>query len=698
MPFPVVYFWRQVPFLRYLVPLIAGIVIQWHGQLPIAALWMLAGIAFIFTLSFFAVPFFKRYKLSWLNGAYASVLFISIGALLAWYHDIRNSNRWFAKHYSQNFSIVVSLDEPLVEKTRSFKADASVRYVLINNQVNPVKGKVILYFRKDSLLPELDYGSMIVLNKSLQEIRNSGNPGGFDYKRYALFQDITHQAYLKPDEFQILNKRQTNLFQRLFYPAREKVLSVLRKNIKGDKEAGLAEALLIGYKNDLDKTLVQSYTNTGVVHVIAISGLHIGLIYGLLALLLKPLRKTRYARWLTPLLIIAGLWAFSWLAGGQPSVLRSAVMFTCIALGQSFGRNTSIYNTLAFSAFILLCYNPYWLWDVGFQLSYAAVLSIVIFMKPVYNWFYIKNKILDFFWKLNAVTLAAQILTLPVSLYHFHQFPGSFWLTNFLAVPLSSLILVGEILLCIVSFVPPLALLFGKILAWLIWVMNSYIERIEELPFALWDGLQISFIQMILLFGFAAGMGYWLLEKVKRGVVAALVCLLVFAVLRSYSFIVASRQKKIIVYNVPQHRAIDFIDGRHYLFTGDSDLVADDFARNFHLKPSRVLHRIGPTEEINDLFKGSNYMVYKSKMILLVDRAIYFNKPEERKAIDLLIISKNPGLYIPILSHAFNIKQVVFDGSVPFWKLPYWKSDCDSLHIPYHDVNEKGAFVMHLDR
>src|SRR5205814_10361966 len=155
------------------------------------------------------------------------------------------------------------------------------------------------------------------------------------------------------------------------------------------------------------------------------------------------------------------------------------------------------FNPLAFFAFVLLCINPYWLWDLGFQLSYAAVLSILIFFKPIYNWFYVKNKVLDFIWKLNAVSIAAQLLTTPFSIYHFHQFPNFFLLTNFIAVPLSSLIVLGEILLGVVSFIPVIATFIGKILSWLIWIMNSYIERIEILPFSLWDGLQISILQTI---------------------------------------------------------------------------------------------------------------------------------------------------------------------------------------------------------
>jgi len=378
-------------------------------------------------------------------------------------------------------------------------------------------------------------------------------------------------------------------------------------------------------------------------------------------------------------------------------VLRSAVMFTCIVIAQNFSRKTSIYNTLAFSAFILLCYDPYWLWDAGFQLSYAAVLSIIIFMRPIYNLFYVKNKLLDMVWKLNAVTLAAQILTTPISIYHFHQFPVYFLLTNFVAVPLSSIIVLGEILLCAVSFLPSVALFVGKILSWLITLMNSYVERVESLPYSLWEGMQINIVQAILLIIFIACIGLWLIEKIKRGFVIALVSLAGFFIIRSYSFMHAASQEKIIVYNVSQHSAIDFIRGRNYLFHGDTSFLIDDFARNFHLEPARVLNRISLVRGLKDLFAGDKYAVYKNTKILLLDKATSFSPNGDKPVIDLLIVSKNPELYMSKLANAFHIKQVVFDGSVPFWRLKYWKKDCDSLHIPYHDVSEKGAFVMNLN-
>ncbi|MFI5132942.1 MAG: ComEC/Rec2 family competence protein, partial [Chitinophagales bacterium] len=614
-----------------------------------------------------------------------------------WYNDIRHERQWLGNFYKETDELVASLDEPPVEKTKSVKANATVAFLIENGKRIPVKGKIILYFQKDSLPQGLAYGSQIVFTKPLQEIKNSGNPGGFDYKQYCLFQKITHQVYLKPGEFTLLPSKNENRFNKFLYTIREKVITIIRKYIPGEREQGLAEALLIGYKDDLDRNLVQSYTNTGVVHIIVIAGLHLGVIYWVLLLLTRPLKKRKKLKWLRPVVILSGLWLFSLATGAHVPVMRSTVMLTFIVLAESIDRKSSVYNTFAASAFLLLCYNPFWIWDVGFQLSYAAVVSIVTFTPSIYNWFYIKNKALDFIWKLNAVSIAAQLLTLPFSIYHFHQFPNYFLLTNFVAVPLALVILLGEIFLCVISFIPFIAIVAGKLLSWLIRLMNTYIERIENLPGSLWDGLQISILQTVLLFVFVAGAGFWLMEKSKPGLKASLIGLLGFIALRSYSFLQMNQQKKIIVYNVPQQQAIDVIDGRNYFFLGDSSLLEDDFPRNFHLKPSRILYRIAVTTAPDDFHPHDKYITCGQKRIMLIDEPVSFVKSKNRQPVDLLVISKNPKIYISRLVNSFEIKQIVFDGSVPAWRLNYWKKDCDSLHIPYYDVNEKGAFVMKLN-
>jgi competence protein ComEC len=693
MPATKAHLWHYAPFIRLLFPLMAGIYVQWC--LPFSLLFLLLSCTFLFVavILYFFLPDKRKFQFNSINGLLINLLLFFTGACLAWEKDIRHNKDWIGQTNQKADYLVVTLLEPLVEKQNSFKALAEVDFISIGKKKQEANGKIIVYFKKDSLITNLDYGSQIVFTKPLQEIKNSGNPGSFNYRQYCLQQGISHQVYLTDEELALLPEKNKTFVPNFLFETRDEVINILRKFIPGEKEQGLAEALLIGYKDDLDKNLVQSYSNTGVVHIIAISGLHLGLIYWLLLILTKPIRNKKNMAWLRFLIIVAALWIFSLLAGAGPSVLRSAVMFTCIAFGEVLNKKSSIYNTLALSAFLLLVWNPFWLWDVGFQLSYTAVLSIVIFFKPIYNWFYIENKAIDWFWKLNALTLAAQILTLPISIYHFHQFPVLFIFANLLAVPLSSLIVIGEILLITCSFITPIATLLGWLLQQMILFMNFYIERLNSVSFAVWNSLSISIFQTIFLLGFVCSIVFWFIEKYIKAIWPALICLSSFFALRSLSFIDAYKQKELIVYNVPRHQAIDIIDGRKYLFLGDADLQKDDFIRNFHLQPSRILHRVTPIETAPKTIK--NLEILNQKLIL-IDSAVSFKRRDQKIMANLIVLSKNPKLYISHLNDVFTIRQIVIDGSVPAWKAKLWKKDCDSLHVPCHDVSEKGAFVMKL--
>jgi competence protein ComEC len=690
------HFSKGNPMVRVFIFIAAGILWQWYQPFS-WFLWcslLLGSLILLPALYFF--PLSIQYKYSWCSGILLFTGCVATGALLTWKQDIRNDKNWFANVTAPDCQMVFTLKEDLVEKANSFKAVAAADTIICGNALQKIDGKIILYFSKDSLLPPLQYGSIIILKKSEQEIKNSGNPGAFDFKRFCLFQGVTHQVYLKPGDYAVIPGRETSSLVTFLNLLREKVLTILKANIGGKKELGLAEALLIGYKDDVDKELVQSYSNTGVVHIIAISGLHLGLIYGLLLIILKPLKRKKIFRWLHPVIILSVLWLFSFLAGAQPSILRSAVMFSCLILGETLSRKSSIYNTLAFSALLLLCINPFWLWDVGFQLSYSAVLSIFIFMKPIYHLFYIRNKLLDVIWKINAVTIAAQILTVPLTIYHFHQFPVYFMLTNLLAVPLSSAILLGEITLCATFYLPWFPRLLGDLVSRAIGCMNAYVERIETLPLSVWDGFQVSALQAVLLYVFIAGIGCWLINKVRTGIIMGLTAFLLFAVIRCHAFLVAKKQSCIVIYNIPHSRAIDLFSGSQHYFVGDSSLLLNNVAINFHLKPTRVLYRVLP-EMTAPFNMNDRPLVFNRKNILLIDRNWSDAMPGTTQTLDLLVISQNPGFHLSTFAEQFTVRQVVCDASVPGPKKKYWKKDCLELGIPFHDVSEEGAFVMNLN-
>ena len=556
------------------------------------------------------------------------------------------------------------------------------------------KGNILIYFEKDSLSSSIQYGDQLLIFKSLQPVRNSGNPGSFDFQRYCAFRNTYHQVYLKQGEYITMKIKNDNVLKKFLFKIRAIIISILKKNISGNKEAGLAEAMLIGYKDDLDKNLVQAYSNTGVVHIIAISGLHLALIYWLLNLLVKPLSRLRKLKWLKPVIIISGLWFFSLAAGASPSVLRAALMFSCLVMGKSLSRSSSIYNSLAASAFLLLCINPYWLWDVGFQLSYAAVLSIVLFMKPIYDRFYFKNKAIDFCWQLLSVTTAAQILTAPVCLYHFHQFPNLFLVTNLVAVPLSTTILFGEIILCVFCWFTPGAQVVGWCLSQAIRFLNSFVELAGELPFALWQGLLVSPWQVLLLYLFIASLGIWWLKQKKHMLIAGLIASLGVLSLRVLSFWNASHQQKIIVYNIPRYQCIDFIAGRNFFFKGDSAISNNESLRNFHLSPSRILHRVSKQDSLPSLYIRNDFYCFGNKLLLIVDSSL--QKPAQRLKVDLAVISNNAPVNIDQLIKYFDCQQVVIDGSNSPRKIKRWKADCVGYKVPCHSVTDEGAFVLTL--
>lgn len=683
--------WQKAPFTRLLPALAAGIILQWNLQRNVKELVLLSAATLLLVIAYGISRESIRFRFRFFNGILLYLLVALLGGLITWANDVRNDRQWAGHSTNTGWYSVAVLQEPLINKANSYKAIARLQSFIRNDSSIAASGKLILYFKKDSTKPPLDYGDRVLISKTLQPIKNGGNPGGFDYRAYSLRQGITHQVFLNGNQFIPLAGPEKNWLTQFVFDTRRAVVSHIKTYIKGEKEQGLAEALLIGYKDDLDKNLVQAYSNTGVVHIIAISGLHLGLIYWLLMMLTKPLHRKKNFNWLRILLVIGSLWLFSLLAGAQPSVLRSALMFSVIAFAELAARRTNIFNTLACSAFILLCVNPFWLWDVGFQLSYAAVLSIVLFFQPVYNWFSFSNKAIDMMWKLTAVTISAQVLTLPISIYHFHQMPLLFLFTNFFAVPLSSIILLGEILLCAVFFFPAAAGLLGSLLHSLIAIMNGYIENLDRLPFAVWNHLSISLLQTMLLIVFVTAGSFWLMEKQKNLARLSLGCLTLFLALRTSSFITAYTQRKLIVYNVPRYSAIDIISGRKFAFIGDSMLLIDDFARNFHLQPSRILHRINPdSHSAVQLFSAGG------KKVLLLDKPLPFSTASPRQPIDLLVLRKNPKLYISSLHRSFHIKQIVIDGSVPNWKAKLWQRDCDSFKIPYHNVSEKGAFEMNL--
>ena len=691
-------FWKTAPLVRLLFPLAAGIIVQWYIQFSLSylAVWLCSFFAAFLTLYFLSPT--GMYHVRRFQGLLLYLLLAGVGMLLTWQNDSRQITTWYGKNYSDSAVLIVKINEPLVEKARSYKADGMVVGIMHGGQQEAATGKLLLYFFKDSAMPLLKYGEIVLIKKRLQPIKNSGNPGAFNYQRYAAFQQVYHQLFLQPQDWVATNEVQAHWFRSFLYSSRLYVLGVLQKNIGNQQqELGIAEALLIGYKEDLDKDLVQAYSNTGVVHIIAISGLHLGLIYAVLLWLFNRLPLIKKSRHIKVILLLSCLWLFSLLTGGAASVLRSAVMFSVIVIGKYYFRQASVYNSLSASAMILLCYNPYYLWDVGFQLSYLAVLGIVALQQPLYRSLYIKSSWLRKIWQMLSVTIAAQVAAFPICIYYFHQFPNFFLFTNLLVIPLSTIILFGEILLVVVGAFGLLAAKLGWLLTYLIDGMNRVILFFSSFDFSVWDNIYANMYSTWCLYGLVAFFCAWLLHKKVRHFKIALCCLLLLTIFYAHASIRLYEQRKIVIYNVSKNQAIDFVERDKHFFVGSEPLKQEGLLQNFHLKPARIsLQATKAASSLPSLQQQNVLWQFASKKIVVLDSAVVLAPREQQLPIDILLLSHNTAISIKEALQAVKPNVVVFDASNNLWKIESWQRECEELHLRCHTVAKQGAFVLEV--
>ncbi len=687
---------RKMPFVRLLLALIIGIVLQWYLDIQPVVSLLLFAIALLTYSVFFFLPAYQRFRGQWLQGVVILTMIATTGSLLSFIKNPLHQKDNYTQVYKEGDAIVATVDETLITKPKTFKANVAVNGVYHNKVYTPVSGIIIVYFDKENIAANLDYGSQILFTKPIQDIKNTGNPGSFDYRRFLLFQGITGQANLKKNEYTILPHTETSNLQLFLNGGRHYVLQTIQTYIPGKNEQSVAEALLIGYRNDLDKQLVQSYSKTGVVHIIAISGLHLGMIYGFILLLFSRFKNKKWYRFVVPIVALAVLWLFTLLAGAVPSILRSAVTFSFIAAGMFIGRKTNIYNTLAASAFCLLVYHPYYLWDVGFQLSYTAVLGIVLFSKPIANCLYLQNRIANAVWQMMCITLSAQILTLPVILYNFHQFPVLFLFTNLLIVPLSELILFALLFLILIGKLTSLAVIAGKATGSILWLMNEVIIRTAALPFSTWSYLKTDTVQVWLLYLIIILLAVWLLYQLPRLLLYSLMLLIVLLVYTSIDVIQASQQKELIVYNIDKHHAIDILNGRQALCFYDDSLPEDITANSFYINPSHTMHRVRDGSYHSLSSAGNLEMHVNDKTFLIISKPLPRIDIKQKMKADAVILTNNARLYIGDVVKSIDCPLIIADNGTSQWKLAKWKQDCNSLGIRFHSISQNGAFIADI--
>ena len=493
--------WHLRPFLRVLFPLILGIVAAEYLPFSLISGSVVAVglVAIILFLKFkkggninyrpyFALPVMVGvFAFGWLRASLCS--------------ELTNLDYVGAKYENDTSYVVGYVAAPPIHAN---KIKVRLQLQAIGNQsdsLNNTSGMVLCYLDSSDASLNLKYGDLLVAQTKLQALSPPLNPFQIDMRTVLHFQNLHHRAFMRDGTWQKIGDAQGSQIMQIAYTMQSFCVQTIQKYIHSPDAQSVAAALIIGYVDDISDEVKQAYINTGAMHVLSVSGLHVGLLYVALDAGLRRIRsKKRWWQILRAVIEIVFIWGFSLVTGASAAVLRAAAMLSIVIVGKVFNKETDTFNVLAAAAFLLLAHNPSLAFQIGFQLSFLAVGGLLYFYKAIYSLFLIdfgvknpkkgekytffnKNSFLakaewlaDWVWGVTAVGIAAQIATLPLSLYYFHQFPMYFWLSGLMVIPLATLALWLGIVLFITAVFPPLAQIVGYCLEKIVIAMNYSLQ------------------------------------------------------------------------------------------------------------------------------------------------------------------------------------------------------------------------------
>ena len=697
-------FWSNYPFSRLLLPFLLGLILEiyfptWQFQHLFVSI-LLLGIYLLFYL----FKLSKHYSLKWVDGLMITLLFFSFGHNYVGAFSDVNKTEYYGKHLnSYKTTVLVSIREPVVEKAKSFQLKVDVLQLFDNDTLKNVSGKALIYAKKDGLSNELSYGDTLLVHAHFAEIKPPKNPGQFNYKRYLRFHQMHHQLYITENDWQLYGKNTSFSMLSFANGLRKEMLSILQQNHLEEDEFAVASALILGFRESLGDDLKLAYSSAGAMHVLAVSGLHVGIIYMVMSVLLGVFDKKKSLKYVKALLLLGVIWFYAFITGLSPSVLRASTMFSFIIIGTAINRNTNIYNTLFASAFFLLLYNPYLIMQVGFQLSYLAVIGIVYMQPKIYNLWYTRFWLLDKIWAITSVSIAAQIATFPIGLLYFHQFPNYFMLSNLVVIPAATIILALGILVLATSFIPVLSGFLGLVLNYAIKLLNWCVMSIEQLPHSLTTGISISVLESWLIYAFIILFWAFLHYKKAKLMLFGLVSL---AAVLSFDLQEDRRLKNtqgVVFYSINKATAVDFIVGNRHYFLSDSATFNDHSTMLFNVKHHWDDLDLEPpifidvnTDKFQDdyFYKNGHFIQFLDKRLLLMNDTLPLKTVKEKIELDAVLLTNNATVKIQDLTAQFEFHHLLFDASNSYKNIKTWQYFAKKDSVSYYNLSKEGAFVL----
>jgi len=681
-------FLQRTPFFRLLLPFMVGIVLYQYAELVHWGLCALFGLSLILVLLSLAIRVPKRqFQFRWLFGCGIFLFLLLLGYGLSALHEKAD----VFTHLHTKGIYRVELTSAPIEKTNSYLCKVDV-LTFFDTSWKPARGQAILYVQKDKDAAKLLFGDRLLVGTEFMSPERSLNPDAFDYAAYLKRQGIRATSYIPSGTWQVTDRNTSFSIRREADRCRNYLLDVYRKfNIRGDEFAVLA-ALTLGYTDDLQPDLRASYSATGAMHILSVSGMHVGVIYVVMAFLLGFLNKSQRQRIFKALFIMAFLWMYAFVTGLSPAVIRATLMFSFVALATCFERKSQIYNTIFMSMFLMLLYNPNFLFDVGFQLSYSAVLSILFFQPIVDKIYKPTGKINRFVWEIFSVSIAAQLGTTPFTLYYFQQFPNYFLLTNFIAIPLSSLVIYLAIALLSVSFIPYFSVAVAFALKWSLWLLNFIIVTIQNLPHSVWH-ISFDIKQTIVIFlAIFCLSGYYFTKRFTPLFVGLLSVLMacIFSLQVNYQTLTS---KRMIVYAGRKNTHVNFINrNKNYVYSTDStevERIAKTFWQNQKLEKPAFIQNTNWFQDGFACYEGCRILILTEEFLARKITSL----PLE---VDYLIIGNRLKPKIEQLLDCVHPRKVIVDKSISNWYTENIKQTCKDRQIAFYSVAEHGAYVLNI--
>ena len=674
---------KSIPFFKILLPYCIGIFFALQSD-SFSNIHLLSLVSFALVIITFLFQKFYKPILFFKKALYT--IFVNIFLfLLAFescylFNDKNNSNHYshYIRSHSQSF--IATIDEVPVISDKFMKLSVKVNVIESENTWHYAEGRTIIYVKQDSTL-KLNVGNKLYINSNFSYLNEPKNPNEFNYKEFLESKNVFHTVFAESKNISVISNSNFQLSQIGTY-IKAQLVSILRDSGLSQEAFSICSALLVGYDDEIDAEVMQSFSHSGTLHILSVSGMHTGVLYAVLIFLFSLVDKHEKYTKTKFVFVMFGLWLFVLVTGLSPSILRAALMLSLVLVGKTFYKQGNSYNTLLLSAFLLLLYNPYLIKDVGFLLSYCAVFGIM-YLYPIFQkLYYFENKILQMSWSGVLMSVSATLFTLPISLYFFHQFPLWFVFSNMIIIPISFLIM-GAAVLFLVFY--KLAFI-NHVLVYIINTSTSIMMWFAQLTdnpnygfidFISFSKTDFCFMTIIIILCLII-----LSTKSYKQVVA--LCLLLiswlsFSIVNSYN---DSKQKELVVFHI-KHQSVFALRVGHRVYGNFNTINNEDFER--YIKP--YLLNTSDLKMVNvdtDAFKLDSTVILKSSSHASIEQL----KP------NYVLVSND--ISIELTTNYKTKPVIIADCSNSYKFVKKLKKQCAQLEIPFYAVKENGAFYINL--